>query len=259
MNRLLTFLISTFLVTGCIHTRQDDSTGAADERIDVIAVLAGYEGSMPLSTGQSIPFYTIDPQQAGAYRFLFSILLPTKMSGQFFFVCDDMGPVVKDPSRLFKLGSRYRFSVSPSNVYNAWPPAANLRGAKEVSITKEEVDVYKTSLNKRETFCKQQIADNQVRLKKLNMSASREALIKAINIREQEVLWIETQKVKAVGLLKNAKDDFPYLLDLKWQALDDEGWETLPRESDIKKSNEKTSRNTNGQPDGVTNGASSGH
>ena len=210
--------------------RQDTAVSPMKDgnETSVIAVLVAYEGPLTLSTGQRINCFTPDPTKAFGDVFLFSVLVPGNLMDRLFVVQDRSGPMNRDPSRIFKIGTRYRFSLKTDILFNPWTLDTQYSlmgpGVKEAPITKEEVDAYTGDLNQSIEREKKRIAFLEKRIK-CNANASlQEHYENAKSEHQKSLSFLELSKQKALSLLKIAQDDYPDVSDLKWNALHDEGW-----------------------------------
>src|SRR3989339_2168554 len=200
MKRELTTLCASVLLTSCVQTRPHDHVCRDSESpaVDVTAVLAGYKSLMNLSTGQRVPVYTIDPEQAKeSSSFLFSVLTPTNMTGRYFTV-HYCGPRISDPSRLFKPITRYRFTVLNSDLMEHKYEVCSLeQGITEVPITKEEFDGYMKILDADEAYYKQSI----IRYEKQKSDKSKET----VRMYKQCLTDLDTRRKKVKDLLNQAE------------------------------------------------------
>ncbi|MCX6864644.1 MAG: hypothetical protein NTV46_00235 [Verrucomicrobia bacterium] len=224
-----------------IKTPRQDTTvlsTKAGSETPVIAVLVGYESSMELSTGQKIDYFTPDPAHAFGDVFLFSVLVPNNLAGQLFVVQDRSGPMNQDPSRIFRIGTRYRFSLKTGILLNPWTLDTQFSlvwpGVKEAPITKEEVDAYTGRLEESMESTKKNIAWLENRIKYSADAAHKKHYEKAKADKEKYIAFLESAEQKVFSLLNDAKDDYPDVIDLKWHALNDEGWGPIPRAPDPK-------------------------
>ncbi|MBU4459824.1 MAG: hypothetical protein KJ579_04590, partial [Verrucomicrobia bacterium] len=234
MKRLLMFLGVSALLTSCAHIPQATTVPLIrePESVDVVAVLAGYHSTMHLSTGQRIYTFTMDTNDACCSdTFLFSVLTPTNLTGRYFLVRDIHGPLVRHPALLFKPVTRYHLKVRVSEPNSPLIGSCHIEhGVREAPISKEEADSRLMQLNEDEAFTKQQITRGKVLLKRKDLSANQRARCEeSTSNREKHLRYIETTKKTIADLLKNARDDYPDVYDLKWKALEDEGWKSIPR------------------------------
>ncbi len=228
-----------------------------EEKVSVIAVLTGYLGSMPISTGEHISIFTPNPSSASGSFFLFSILTPAENKGQFFLIEEAIGPRVKDQTRLFKLGTRYRFKVSKAILFNPNDPSKRDivdENVREAPVTKEEVDIFVESLNEEIAFYEKRIAECKKRLDMTSSEKKRDIFRNSLVADKANLLRRETLKKNAVVLLQTARDDFPKVLDMKEIALNEEGWKDVPRKTDIESEHQENDPKTkDGQQDGGGN------
>ena len=221
-------------------TRQDPAVlpMKAENETSVIAVLVGYEALMNLSTGQNIEYFTPDPTDAWGDMFLFSVLVPSNLAGRLFVVQDRSGPMNQDPSRIFKIGTRYRFSLKTDILFNPWMQDTQYSlmgpGVKEAPITKEEVDTFTGNLKQSIDGVQKRIASLENRIKTNADARSQESYEKMKSENEKHLAFLESIVQNALNLLNNAKDDYPDVINLKRNALHDEGWNSMQRAPDPK-------------------------
>lgn len=231
--RLVSILCACLLAVGCMHTSVIERT--IPHETNVIAVMVGYCESMKLSTGQDVEFFTPCPTNAWGDEFLFSVLVPKDLRGRYFIVRDRAGPMNHNPGRIFKFGTRYRFTVNTNILISPYYGDTYMlveRGVKEAPVTKEEVDAYVEQLDSDISSCTGTIAMLDKRLKDNGQSKYWDKYQKSKTNAEKRIIFLVSLKNKAFELLNQATDNYADVFDLKWQALAEEGWNSIPRVSE---------------------------
>ena len=136
----LSVLCSIGLVACSEKQRQPASKAAGDsvdvssiateskKEIEVVAALVGYELPRSLPTGQTIPYFTLEPEEGHrALGFLFSVLEPKDRQGALFSLHHDGIGASGDPVTLYNQGARYRFNLNANDLMTFIDAGCSLR------------------------------------------------------------------------------------------------------------------------------------
>jgi hypothetical protein len=221
VRKVILILGFAVLATSCVHEGRHGSSGKEPETqtIEVVGVLAGYEGPVTvLSTGQSVPTFTIDPADAScSCKYLFSVLTPTNLTGRFFFVRDQT-PIVKHPDRVFKPATRYRFQlkvVDGDSPFIGTVP--NCICVKEAPVSSEEIEARLNILREREAFLMKQLAAGNRILEKDLTNDRREGIEKWMRETKDALRAVADRRAKVAALPTTTTNNYPDVLDLKWE------------------------------------------
>ncbi len=101
---------------------------ASKKEIEVVAALVGYGLRRSLPTGQTVPYFSLESEEAHrALGFLFSVLEPKERQGSLFFLHHDGIGASGDPVTLYKQETRYRFILNANDLMTLHDAGCSLR------------------------------------------------------------------------------------------------------------------------------------